>query len=101
MVRGLTGGTSRVCGVDWDRSGAILERCGVPRSRTCRLRGRQLSAAVGARTGLDGARWRTRPPERIGVISGGIHNFGTLSLHVQPSNSKAVRKKSAFRLKLV
>ena len=34
-----------------------------------------------ARTGLSDARWRTRPPERIGdgVVSGGAHSFRVLS----------------------
>ena len=34
-----------------------------------------------ARTGLSDARWRTRPPERIGdgVISGRAHSFRVLS----------------------
>ena len=84
MVRALTRGTNGMWGVGWDRSGAIPGLRGVSQSRTCRLCCRQLSGAFGARTGLDGARLRTRPPERIGVISGGIHNFGTFSACPNP-----------------
>ena len=38
-------------------------------------------AVAEARTGLSDARWRRRPPERIGdgVISGGAHSFRVLS----------------------
>ena len=40
-----------------------------------------VGARAEARTGLSDARWRTRPPERIGdgVISGGAHSFRVLS----------------------
>ena len=65
MVRALTRGTNGMWGVGWDRSGAIPGLRGVSQSRTCRLCCRQLSGAFGARTGLDGARWRTRPPSGL------------------------------------
>ena len=40
-----------------------------------------VGARAEARTGLSDARWRTRPPERIGdgVISSGAHSFRVLS----------------------